>query len=312
MKPGSSVVSSVRAAVTQVSEMAPAALVDVALRVQRAAAGLRRHEVRVGGFKWVYLDNGGNGEPLVLVHGFGGDKDNWTRLAPHLRHHYRLIVPDLPGFGDSDSPLDAQYRVQDHVERLHEFLAALGIGRAHIAGNSMGGFITALYAATYPTDTASIWLIDNAGAMSAAPSELLQTIDSGGDNPLIPSTLEQFRGLMSYVMSRPPYFPRAVLDVMGRRAIAARELRLKQFQEILDHSPHLEDVMGGVTTPTHILWGEKDRLLHVDSVRVLKQLLPQASATVLPGIGHVPMLECPGDTARDYLSFRVRLRAQNA
>lgn len=288
---------------------APAALVNLAVRAERSRAGLRRHELRVGDFNWVYLDSGGSGEPLVLVHGFGADKDNWNRLARQLRGRFRIIAPDLPGYGESDSPLDARYRVQDEVERLHAFLLMLGVTRAHLAGNSMGGYIAALYAATYPADTASLWLINNAGAFSATPSELLKTLESGGENPLIPATLDQFRRLMKLVMSKPPYFPGAVLDVLGRRALAARELRLKQFADIIEHSPHLEDVLVGLQTPTHILWGEEDRLIHVDCVAVQCRLLPQASHTILRGIGHVPMLEAPAGTAQDYLAFHDRLRA---
>lgn len=288
--------------------LAPERLVHLAVQAERSRASLRRHERRVGDFNWAYLDSGGSGEPLVLVHGFGADKDNWNRLARQLRGRFRIIAPDLPGYGESDAPLGARYRVQDEVERLHAFLAALGVTRAHLAGNSMGGYIAALYAATYPTNTASLWLINNAGAFSATPSELLKTLESGSENPLIPATLEQFRSLLRMVMSKPPYFPGAVLDVLGRRALVARELRLKQFVDIIEHSPHLEDVLVGLQTPTHILWGDEDRLIHVDCVAVQCRLLPQASHTILRGIGHVPMLEAPVETALDYLAFHARFQ----
>lgn len=289
--------------------LAPETLVQLALQAERSRARLRRHQHRVGAFNWVYLDSGGSGEPLVLVHGFGGDKDNWTRLARHLRHRFRVIIPDLPGYGESDSPSEMRYRVQDEVKRMHDFLAALGIEKAHLAGNSMGGYIVALYAATYPKNTTSLWLINNAGAFSAPPSELLRTLEAGAGNPLLPDNLEQFRRLLGYVMSKPPYFPGAVIDVLGRRALAMRELRSQQFADIRDHSPHLEDVLPGLKVPTHILWGDQDRLIHVDSVGVLCRLLPQASHTILQGIGHVPMLEAPEASAQDYLAFHDRLKS---
>lgn len=300
------------AAIVLLYWLAPAVFVDLLLRMQRAAVGMRRRELRVGGFNWAYLDSGGRGEPLVLVHGFGGDKSNWLRIAGRLRKRYRLIAPDLPGFGDSDAPLDARYRIQDQVERLHDFLVAIGIDRAHVAGNSMGGYVAALYAATYPAATASLWLITNAGVRTAKNSELLEIIESGGPNPLMPTTLAEFRALMPYVMSRPPYVPRAVLDVLGARAIAAGPLRQQQIVDVLDHSPHLEDVLGGLTVPTHILWGEEDRLVDVSSVFVLSRLLPHASHTIMPGIGHVPMIEAPRATVRDYLAFRARIQRESA
>jgi len=281
--------------------------VDIATHAEQSCAGLRRRERRSGGLNWVYLDSGGNRTPLVLIHGFGGDKSNWTRMCRHLRGHFRLIVPDLPGFGESDAPAELRYRVQDHVERLRGFLADLGVTQPHLGGNSMGGYIAALYAATHTAEVASLWLIDSAGIFTAEQSELQQTIDSGGHNPLLPETPEQFRAVLRYAMSKPPYIPGFVLDAMARRALAASALRQSQFTDVLEESPHLEDLVKDLPTPTHILWGEEDRLIHVDCVRVLRQLLPNSSATVLSGVGHIPMLETPAKAAQDYLAFRERL-----
>lgn len=288
------------------------AIVNLLLALDRLLAGVKLKRLRSGGLEWVYLDSGGNGEPLVLVHGFGGDKTNWTRMCRHLRGHYRIIIPDLPGFGESDSPINARYRVQDHVERLRGFLRDLGIERAHLGGNSMGGYTVALYAAQHPAEVASLWLINAAGVFSAKPSELLAAVESKGPNPLLPQTPAQFREVLNFVMSKPPYIPGFVLAVLTRRAMASIALREQQFKDILEHSPHLETLLPGVTAPTHILWGDEDRLIHVDCVRVFRELLLNCSVTVLPGIGHVPMLEAPAESARDYLSFRQRLAVREA
>ncbi len=281
--------------------------VDVATHAEQACAGLRRRERRSGGLNWVYLDSGGDRTPLVLIHGFGGDKSNWTRMCRHLRGHFRIIVPDLPGFGESQAPVTLRYRVQDHVERLRGFLADLGVTQPHLGGNSMGGYIAALYAATHTAEVSGLWLINSAGIFTAEQSELQQTLDAGGHNPLLPQTAEQFGGVLRYAMSRPPHIPSFVLDAMARRALAMNALRQNQFADILEESPHLEDLLKGLPTPTHVLWGEEDRLIHVDCVRVLRELLPNSSATVLKGIGHIPMLEAPEQTALDYLAFRERL-----
>lgn len=292
---------------TNIRDRLADAAVDIAVRGEQMAAGFRRCVRRSGGVTWTYLDSGGDRAPLVLIHGFGGDKSNWTRMCRHLRGYFRIIVPDLPGFGESEAPETLRYRVQDHVERLRGFLADLGVTDPHLGGNSMGGYIAALYAATYPAEVASLWLIDSAGIFSAKPSDLLQTIESGGRNPLLPENPEQFRAVLQYAMSRPPYFPGFVLDVMARRALAMNPLRQRQFKDVLEGSPHLDGLLGGLPTPTHILWGEEDRLIHVDCVRVLSELLPSSTSTVLKGIGHIPMLEAPAESARDYLAFRERL-----
>jgi pimeloyl-ACP methyl ester carboxylesterase len=289
--------------------IAPAKFFSLAVGLERAIANLERKEIQAGGLRFVYLDSGGKGEPLVLVHGFGGDKDNWTRMARHLTPHYRVMIPDLPGYGESSSPPDADYRIADGVTRLHDFVAALGLRRAHFGGNSMGGHIVAAYAAQYPNEVGSLWLIANAGVLSAPQSELRARIARGEANVLAASTPEQYRALMGFVMSRPPPIPDRLLDVMAAKAVAVSALRARQFAQIVDPPVAVEGVIQGLPIPVHILWGDQDRLLHVGAVEILRGLLPQSSSTILPGIGHVPMIEAPEESARDYLAFREKLRA---
>lgn len=288
--------------------LAPPRFVEVTVRAERAVSRLQRHEIEAGGFHMVYLDSGGKGEPLVLVHGFGGDKDNWNRVARLLTPHYRVIAPDLPGYGESSSPPQASYRISDQVQRLHAFVAALGLRRAHFGGNSMGGHIVAAYAAQHPNEVGSLWLLANAGVLSAPPSELRLRLERGEPNPLLSSTPAQFRAVLDMVMSRPPPIPDVIFDVLAATAIRNHDLRDRQFHQLVDAPQALEPLIEGLPVPTHILWGEQDRLLHVGTVEVMRRLLPQSSSTVLPGIGHVPMIEAPTESAQDYLAFRQRLR----
>jgi pimeloyl-ACP methyl ester carboxylesterase len=288
--------------------IAPAKFADLAVAAERRIAGLERKQVEVDGLQIVYLDSGGTGEPLLLVHGFGGDKDNWTRLTRDLRSRYRIIAPDLPGYGESSSPMMLGYGIEDQVGRLHAFVKAIGLSRVHIGGCSMGGHIAARYTSLHPNEVGSLWLIANAGVSSAPPSELQESL-KGGRNPLIARTPEEFRGIVSFVMSKPPVIPDAVIEVLAERAVASYELRVKQFQDLVGVPSQLEEQIAGLPTPTHILWGDQDRALNVGAVPILQKLLPNSSATVLPGIGHLPMMEVPKQAAQDYLAFRDRVSA---
>lgn len=286
---------------------APARFADSALRVERALAGLERKEIEIEGFRIVYLDSGEPGEPLVLVHGFGADKDNWTRVARHLRQRYRIVAPDLPGFGESSAPLDADYTYDSQVQRLRAFVRAIGLTRAHFGGSSMGGRIVARYASLHPNEVASLWLVANAGVSGAPASELHQRLQRGEPNPLIARNEEEFREVMNFMFVHPPFVPDAVVAVLAERAVAAHELREKQARDLNAEQTGIERQIAGLPIPTHILWGERDRALHVGAVPILEAALPNASSTVLPEIGHLPMLEAPQRVAEDYLAFRDRL-----
>lgn len=288
--------------------LSPETFVRQAIATERWASGLTRHETQIPGFRVAYLDSGGAGAPLVLVHGFGADKDNWTRVARYLRPQYRIIALDLPGFGDSDSPADQPYTIAAQVDRLHAFVRAIGLTAVHLGGSSMGGNIVATYAAKYPNEVASLWLVANSGVNRAPPSELRQRIADTGKNALVPGTAEEYRDMLHWVMERPPYLPGAVLEVMAARAVAVQPLRTQQFAELIREASTLEERISGLPIPTHVLWGEKDRALSVRAVDVLMGLLPQSSRTIMPDIGHLPMIEAPEESALDYLAFRKHYR----
>src|SRR5437899_10183921 len=98
---------------------------------ERALAGLERKEIDLpGGLHYVYLD-GGHGEPLMLLHGFGANKDNFVRVARFLTPRYRVIVPDHIGFGESAHPRDADYSPAAQSERLRTLAQSLGLTRLH-------------------------------------------------------------------------------------------------------------------------------------------------------------------------------------
>lgn len=288
--------------------VSPPRFAQLAVAAERWGSGLRHEQVDIPGFRVHYLDSGGTGAPLLLVHGFGGDKDNWTRVARHLRPHYRVIAVDLPGFGDSDAPMDAHYRVADQIERLHAFIQALGLSRVHLGGNSMGGNIVGTYAAKYPNEVGSLWLISPSGVSQAPPSELRKFIADTGTNPLAPGTAEDYRRMLGWVMARPPYIPAALVEVLAARAVAARPLRDRQFADLVDEANAMDRLVSSLPIPTHVVWGEQDRVLHADGVGALLANLPLSSRTLLPGIGHLPMLEAPQQVAEDYLAFRKASR----
>lgn len=288
--------------------IAPDTFIRLAINAERRAAGLEPQEVIISGLTVQYLDSGGPGTPLLLVHGFSADKDSWTGVSRHLGGRYRILALDLPGFGASDSPMNINYGVGAQVQRLHEFTDAIGLTHMHLGGSSMGGAVVASYAAKYPNQVASLWLIAP-GSISRVPTGLQrQKLAHTGNNELIPTTPEEYEGLINTLMSKPPYLPAALKRIRAERAIAVSTLREKQFADLLDEALILEDKIKGMPIPAHMLWGDQDRVHAVGGVDVLMDILPQSSRTILSGIGHLPMLEAAEASAKDYLAFREAVR----
>ena len=280
-------------------------LKDAAYSMERARAGLVRKEIALpDGTHIVYLEGGG-GAPLVLVHGFGADKDNFTRVARWLTPHYRVIVPDLVGFGESSHRADVDYHYAAQAQRLHDFTQTLGLARFDLGGNSMGGGIAMSLAAQHPQEVASLWLLDCAGIAAAPPSELARIVTTTGTNPLIITKESDFPAFIHFVMSDPPYIPGSVMDVMARERMANEPLEQKVFVQIATDS--VDAAVKGLATPTLIVWGDEDRALSVGTVPVLKTLLPNAQAIVMSHVGHAPMIERPRQSADDYLRFREQI-----
>ena len=261
-----------------------------ALALERKRNGLTLKSQTASGFTMPYLE-GGHGDVLVLIHGFAGDKDNFTRLAGHLVPHFRVIVPDLPGFGDATRDPAASYRMEDQVARLHVFIRTLGIERMVLGGNSMGGFIASEYAARHPEQVRAVWLLDLAS----------------GEFPLLIRDLSGADRLIRATMSRPPYFPGFLKRVLAQRGIDDYALHSEILKDLAINSPMLESQYKDLPTPALIVWGAEDRLLNPAAVQTQRTVFPASHCIVMAGIGHVPMLEAPKQTARDFIQFAAAL-----
>lgn len=296
--------------------LAPKKIADTAMSLERMRAGLQRSEMDIEvddrGFHIVYLEGGpANGPPLLLLHGIGADKDNWTRVAAKLTQRYRVYAIDIPGFGESSKPADVRYRISDQVERVAMVAKKLGLTRFHLGGNSMGGWISAAYAIAHPDQVQSLWLLDPAGVFSAEESEMIKLIAAGMPLPLFARSKQDFGRLMQFVMQKPPFIPAPVRQVLIERQIANYALNEQIFDEIREQSgaldATLEALQPPLATPTLIVWGDKDRVLHPSGAAILHRLLPNSQVLMMAGIGHLPMLEAPGRAAQDYLAFRAGL-----
>ncbi len=282
--------------------VAPAELTALGLWCERYRSGLKLRKAHVDGFDIPYLE-GGSGEVLLLIHGFGGDKDNFTRIARFLTPHYRVIIPDLPGFGDATRNPKASYTMAEQVGRMHGLVTQLGITHLHMGGNSMGGFIAAQFAAPYGHMLGSLWLIDPAGTLASHSSAMLLNYEKTGKNPLLVEKVADFNETVRATTFKAPFLPGFVRQTLGRRAVADFELHTMIMRQLSD-SPLLENSFQPMATPALIVWGAEDEILSPTGAEAFRLMFPNSRVIIMPGIGHLPMAEAPQQTANDYLAFR--------
>ena len=296
--------------ITATIMIAPADTARFLVDLKRGLGGLEQHEITLSsGLKYVYLESGkDNADTLVLLHGFGADKDNFTESAPYLKD-FHLIVPDHIGFGESSKPEDADYSPVAQARRLHELFTRLDLKRRiHIGGSSMGGHIAMTYASMYPAEVKSLWLLDPGGVWSSPESEMARIIRETGVNPLTAKTEEEFRNVFDLVMSQPPFVPGFVKDQMAQKRIANFDLEQKIFTQL--KADNVEERVTGLATPTLLVWGMEDRVLNIGATDILEKLMPNVKTIKMEGIGHLPQLEAPKQTAEDLKAFIATLDPQ--
>ena len=272
---------------------------------QRQSAGLQRKEARLpDGSQCVYLE-GGQGEPLMLLHGFGSNKDHFCRVARALQGRYRLVIPDLVGFGESTRSRELSHAPPQQAARLVALAHHLGIDHLHVGGSSMGGHIAMTWAALYPGMVRSLWLLNPAGVRSAPASEVRLRNQASGRNLLITRNAADYKTLMEMLVDRPVSLPGAMLAALGADRFANADLETQIYGELSDDP--LEARIEGLPTATLIVWGQQDRVIHPASAGILRQLLPNAQVRLLDKVGHLPAMEATQRVAEDYLAFRDQL-----
>ncbi len=282
----------------------PEETAKLGMNAERSGSGLGYKTAVIGDETWHYLEGGPKGaEVVLLIHGFGGDKDNWTRFSKSLTGSYRVIAPDLPGFGESARHPDWDYSLPPQRSRVNGFVQALGLEQFHIVGHSMGGHLAALYTHKYPGQVLSMALFNNSGVNAPDESDMQRAL-AKGENPLIVDSVEDFDGLIAFASYKKLFVPWPVKGVLAQKALDRSEFNQFIFESLKsDHLTSLEPILTDIENPALILWGEYDRILHVSSVNVMQPLLSRAEVVIMKDTGHLPMLERPAETAAQYLGF---------
>lgn len=276
----------------------PGPLARLFLVLERLQAGLKSRQ-RHG---WHYLE-GGRGEPLVLLHGFNADAHHFCQSARRLKAHFRILAPDLPGFGltpmgDSDS-----FRIEDRAREVLNWLDAMGVHEFYLGGNSMGGYLAVAMARQAPDRVRALWLLAPGGLKSAKLSPVMEEVAEERHNPLVVRNVADFRRLIDYCFVRPPWIPGPLVRFLTRRAAESAVRAQRMFDAMRYDSGALEDMLRGMQTPALVIWGQSDQVLHPDGAALVESLMPEAKVLVLPATGHLPMIEAARTCAEAWIAF---------
>lgn len=287
------------------NRLAPMTTAKFLRDMSRSAAGLEAKTLEAQGRSFPYLV-GGNGLPLVLVHGFTANKDAWNAIARYLTPSYTVYAIDLPGFGDATRDPKGDYSFDAQVESLHVFIKGLGLTKVDLGGNSMGGGVVALYAAKYPNEVASLWLLDAAATQESGDSPIIKNFVATGEHPVLVKTQEQQAKLFDMLFGQPKFLPYSVAYALLENSKRDFEFHGNILKSLVKSNP-IESRYSNLQTPSLIVTGDKDQIVPPASVQTLAKVFPKNQLKVMQGLGHIPMTEDPKSTAEDYLAFRATL-----
>ena len=268
---------------------------------ERGSAGLTAKTIQIGDHAIAYLE-GGEGENILLLHGYSADKDNWTRFSKYLTPEYCVVALDLPGFGQSSKIESETYGISDQAKRVDDFATAVGLEQFHLAGNSMGGAISGRYAAAYPEKVLSVGLIDTGGITCPKKSEFHHLLEKEA-NILLVDSPEDFDRVMEFVFVKPPWIPRPIKKYLAEQAVINRDFNEKVMNDLTAEKYDMTEDFPNITAKTLVLWGDTDRVIDVSCVEPLQTGLPNSTTVIMKACGHCPNIERPEEAAGHYLAF---------
>ena len=259
------------------------------------------HRVQVGPDIVNYVDIGeAVGNPVVLVHGLGGQWQNFLENIPRLARERRVVALDLPGFGMSEMPAGGEISIQDYGQVVDGFCDALGLERVALVGNSMGGFIAGEVTIQNPDRVERLALISAAGITSANVAEAPAALIGRVARAFSANTATSHRRMSSRPVTRHMALALVARHPSKLRPDAAWEGLISGagrpgFEAALKASIRYDyrDRLSEIDCSTLIVWGENDSVISVDDAHEYERLISDSRKTVMKDTGHVPMMERP-------------------
>ncbi len=252
----------------------------------------------VDGVRLRLRDTGPRNAPaVILLHGFGASLDTWEPWAQSLSVHYRVIRFDLPGFGLTGPDPTGDYTDAREMKILAGLMDQLGVDRANLIGNSLGGRIVWNFAALHPERVKRLVLVSPDGFASPGFA-----YDKASETPLMMRALPyvaprgMLRASLAAAYGRPENLSETTLTRYRDMILApgVRTAILARMDQVILRNP--APTLARIQAPTLLLWGEKDNMIPISNAADYLRDMPHATLVRLPALGHVPFEENPADS----------------
>jgi pimeloyl-ACP methyl ester carboxylesterase/putative sterol carrier protein len=259
----------------------------------------------------------GEGPPVIALHGLGGTKISMLPVVPALAPYHRVIIPDLPGHGESEKPVSTEYSPRNYARVVRKLMDELDVKRAIVIGNSLGGRVALELAVRSPDRVRALGLLAPAvpgfrvryvlGFTRVIPTEI-------GAVPF-PLRERWMKAAVRRLLGDPTKLPESGLDGAAEEFIRiyrnpqARMAFFDSLRHILTEPPKpFWAHMRRIRVPVQIVWGTADRLVPVRLAPKLAGELPDAELLILPRVGHVPQFEATAETTKALTKFIAGLQ----
>ncbi|MEJ7746957.1 MAG: alpha/beta hydrolase, partial [Luteimonas sp.] len=287
----------------------PAVIIRAEYARARSMLGLQPRSIVIDGQRWAYVEgtavkrgaaDHADAPIIVMLHGYTGSKENWYRLAARLRGRYRLVIPDLPGWGQSERRADGDYGYAAQAVNVGAFIRAVSDRPVVLLGHSMGGGIAAATAAQYPQLVSRVGLLNASGVEFQDNPFGLDVLD--GNNPFgvrDAASLEHYLDILFHVRkARPP------IPWPASRIVIAQRRRDSDFEQaVLDCIGRSDsrflpgELATQIRQPALLLWGAQDAVIDPSALDLYARRMPQARKVLLDDCGHMSLMEYPDAVA---------------
>jgi 2-hydroxy-6-oxonona-2,4-dienedioate hydrolase len=266
---------------------------------------LKQGYVEALGVRTRYLE-AGEGTPLIFVHGTGGHLEAYARNFRGLSSHFRVIAYDMAGHGLSDKP-DRPYTIDFLSEHLLAFMNALGLERAHLSGESLGGWVVAWTAAHHP-ERVNRLILNTPGNITNKP-EVMQRVKESTLKAVKEASRENVRARLEWLFYDKEFVTDELVEIRFRIYTqpefnrAVENIVVLQDWEVRKQYAWDPSWCGRIQAPTLLLWTDHDPTGGLDEAELLLRWIPGSQLYVIRGAGHWPQWEKPEEFNKVHRKF---------